>query len=222
MKNSVIVTATVALAMMLSGCSALKVTSSEEAGSKPAQVGIDDGSSTASATPTQAQIPDGMAETPVELGDECPVDVSLAMGPEWMDESGYDGYRLFSSDTDAIITVNCFEDDESSAKDLIDKARERMFSTSGSTKVSDATGALEGGEYWTVHGRLSGDDMRAVNKQESVFFGVVAGVSVDGTLFKVSVDMLAPADDAKAAEEFRQMLPTVRLDDEELKAPTFT
>lgn len=222
MKNSALMTATVALAMMLSGCSALQVSSSEEAGTKPAHVGIDDGKSPAEATPTQAPIPAGMDETTVDLGGQCPVDVSLAMGAEWTEEVGYDGYRLFTSDSDAIITLNCFEDDEASAKELVDKARERMFNTPGSTKVSDVTGSLDGGQYWVAHGSLAPEDMRAVDKQDSVFFGAVAGISVDGRLFKVSVDMLAPADDKAAVVEFRQMLPTVRIGDQELNAPDFT
>lgn len=50
-------------------------------------------------------------------------------------------------------------------------------------------------------------------------YGVVAGVSVDGRLFKVSVDMLAQADDTEARDQFRQMLPTVRLGDQVLTAP---
>ena len=66
---------------------------------------------------------------------------------------------------------------------------------------------------------LAPDDMRAVDKEESVIFGVVAGVSVDGRLFKVSVDMLARADDTEAQDQFRQMLPTVRLGDQLLTAP---
>lgn len=222
MKNNVLVTAMVGLAMILSGCSALKISSTEEAGPKPAHVGIDDGKSTAQPRPTKAQIPDGMTQTTVDLGSQCPVEVSFAVGPDWTDESGYDGYRLFTSDSEAIITVNCFEDDEPSASKLVDKARERMFSTPGSARASEAAGALDGGEYWVVHGRLAPEDMRAVDEQDSVFFGAVAGISVDGRLFKVSVDMLAPADEAEAAADFRQMLPTVRLDDQELRAPDLT
>ena len=99
------------------------------------------------------------------------------------------------------------------------KARERMFSTSGSSLGNESTGSLSGGEYWSFHGTLAPEDMRAVDKEESVIFGVVAGVSVDGRLFKVSVDMLARADDTEAQDQFRQMLPTVRLGDQLLTAP---
>jgi len=219
MKTRPLVAGAAALSLLLGGCSAIRVTSSEDAASKPAQVGISDGQSTASSEPTGVTIPEGMTETTVELGAECPVEVSLALGPDWVDSSGYEGYRLFTSDSEALITVNCYEDDEASAKELVDKSRERMFSTSGSAKVSDASGSLDGGEYWVVHGRLSAEDLRAVDEEDSTIFGVVAGVSVDGRLFKIAVDMLAQADDVQAQEQFKQMLPTVRLDGQVLESP---
>ena len=217
MKRSLVAVALV-LGLALSGCSAFRVSSSDEAGAKPANVGIGDGQSP-SPTETGPTVPDGMSETTVDLGGQCPVEVSLALSADWADGSGYDGYRLYESDSGAIITVNCLDDDESSPQALVDKARERMFSTSGSSLGSESTGSLSGGEYWSFHGTLAPDDMRAVDKEESVIFGVVAGVSVDGRLFKVSVDMLAQADDTEAQDQFRQMLPTVRLGDQLLTAP---
>ncbi|WP_098730892.1 hypothetical protein [Brevibacterium epidermidis] len=217
MKRS-LVAVVLALGLTLSGCSVFRVSSSDEAGSKPANVGIGDGQSP-SPTPTGPTIPEGMNETTVDLGGQCPVEVSLALSADWADGSGYDGYRLYEADSGAIITVNCLDDDESSPQELVDQARDRMFSTSGSSLGSESTGSLNGGEYWVFHGTLAPDDMRAVDKEDSVIFGAVAGVSVDGRLFKVSVDMLAQADDTESQDQFRQMLPTVRFDDQELKAP---
>ncbi|WP_181275406.1 hypothetical protein [Brevibacterium oceani] len=219
MKKRLLLVGVVAVSLLLGGCSALRVSSSDEAGSKPAGVGISDSSESRSPSPTGPTVPQGMTETTVDLGSSCPVEVSLAIGADWSDGAGYDGYWLFETDTDAIVTVNCLDEDDESVQELMDKARERMFSTSGSTKISEASGSLDGGEYWTVYGTLAPEDMRAVENEASVMFGVVAGISVDGRLFKVSVDMLAPADDETADEEFRQMLPTVRLDGQELKAP---
>src|SRR5699024_12577017 len=92
----------------------------------------------------------------------------------------YEGYRLFTTVSEALITVNCYEDDEGSAKKLVDKSRERMFSTSGSAKVSEASGSLDGGEYWVVHGKLAAEDMRAVDEEDSTIFGAVPGLTVDG------------------------------------------
>lgn len=219
MKRRSLTAVMLGLSLVLSGCSAIKVSSSGDGASKPANVGINDGESTPSPSTPEATIPAGMTETTVELGAECPVDVSLALGSSWADGVGYDGYRLFTSESEAIITVNCLEEDGSSAQQLVDKARERMFDTAGSTRVNEVTGSLDGGQYWTFHGTLAPEDMRAVDKQDSTMFGVVAGVSVEGRLFKVSVDMLAPTDDEEAQDDFRQMLPTVRLGDQVLKAP---
>src|SRR5699024_1604080 len=86
-----------ALRLLLGWCWALRVRRSEAAASKPAQVGISDEKSTASPSPTGVTIPEGMTETTVELGAECPVEVSLALGPDWADGSGYEGYRLFTT-----------------------------------------------------------------------------------------------------------------------------
>jgi hypothetical protein len=219
MKKRLLLVGTLAGSLLLSGCSALKITSADDSEAKPAHVGISESAAKPSPTETGPTIPAGMKETTVDLGASCPVDVRLAFGSDWSDGSGYDGYRLYTSESEAIVTVNCFDSDDDSAKELVDKERERMFDTSGSVKVSEASGSLDGGEYLTVYGTLASEDMRAVDDEESEFFGVVAGISVDGRLFKVSVDMLAQADDTKAIDEFTQMLPTVRLGGQDLKAP---
>ncbi|SDS83780.1 hypothetical protein SAMN04489752_2647 [Brevibacterium siliguriense] len=216
--NRSLAAAALVLGVTLSGCSAFRVSSSDEAGSKPASVGVGDGQSP-SPKATGPTIPNGMSETTVDLGGQCPVEVSLVLGADWADGSGYDGYRLYQAESGAIITFNCFDDDESSPQGVVEKARERMFSTSGSSLGGESTGSLSGGEYWVFHGTLAPDDMRAVDKEDSVIFGAVGGVSVDGRQFKVSVDMLAQADDTEAQDQFRQMLPTVRFGDQVLKAP---
>src|SRR5699024_7120647 len=90
MKTGPLAAGAAALSLLLGGCSAIKVSSSEDAASKPAQVGISDEKSTASPSPTGVTIPEGMTETTVELGAECPVEVSLALGPDWADGSGYE------------------------------------------------------------------------------------------------------------------------------------
>ena len=74
MKRS-LVAVVLALGLTLSGCSAFRVSSSDEAGSKPANVGIGDGQSP-SPTPTGPTIPEGMNETTVDLGGQCPVEVT--------------------------------------------------------------------------------------------------------------------------------------------------
>src|SRR5699024_10984974 len=184
MKTRPLVAGAAALSLLLGGCSAIKVSSSEDAASKPAQVGISDEKSTASPRPTGATIPAGMSETTVALGAECPVEASLAVGADWASGSGYAAYRRFPTAPTEYSTVNCYEHDEGSAKKLVDKSGERMFSSSGSAKLSDASGSLDGGEYWVVHGKLAAEDMRAVDEEDSTIFGVVAGISVDGRLFK--------------------------------------
>src|SRR5699024_11766075 len=95
-------------------------------------------------------------------------------------------YRLCYNDSETFKSDKCYNDNEVSAKKLVDKSRERMFITSGSAKLSEASGSLDGGEYWVVHGKLAAEDMRAVDEEDSTIFGVVAGISVDGRLFKVA------------------------------------
>lgn len=218
MRRLTLLTAPLALSLLIAGCSAVKITSSSESQSKPVNVGISDGS--ASPDPSQTPtVPAGMSEETIDLGSECPVTVSLALDEGWSDDGSYDGYQLFSTDTGAIITINCFADDESSAQDLVAKAQERMFSEKGSTKVSEKTGQLDGGQYWSFHGRLSADDLRAIDHTESVIYGVVGGIAKDGRLHKVTIDMLAQKSDTKTQDEFAQILPTVRFGAESVAAP---
>ena len=85
-----------------------------------------------------------------------------------------------------------------------------MFSTSGS-HWAESTGSLR--EYWSS-GTLAPDDMRAVDKERSVIFGAVAGVSVDGRLFR-SASTCSQAMTAISGSVPTD-LPTVRFDDQEL------
>lgn len=190
MKRSILLAAPLALALLISGCSAVKISSTSESRSKPADVGISHGSDPPAPNQTPT-LPAGMNLTTVNLGSECPVEVSLALDEGWDDEASYDGYQLFSSDTGAIIMINCFADVESSAQALVEKAQERMFAEAGSAKISEKAGQVEGGQYWVFHGSLAAEDIRAVEHDESVIYGVVSGISEDGRLQKVSVDMLA-------------------------------
>lgn len=218
MKRSILLAAPLALALLISGCSAVKISSTSESRSKPADVGISDGSDSPAPNQTPT-MPAGMNLTTVNLGSECPVEVSLALDEGWDDEASYDGYQLFASDTGAIITINCNADDESSPQALVEKAQERMFAEAGSAKISERVGQVEGGQYWVFHGSLASEDMRAVDHHESVIYGMVSGISRDGRLHKVSVDMLAQKSDTETQDEFAQILPTVRLGDEELATP---
>lgn len=209
----------VACSLLVSGCSALKI-STADGDSGPGRIGISSGEQDPQPEEsTAAALPEGMEMVTADLGSECPIEMSLAMDSSWSDGAGFDGYQLFSKDSGAIITLNCNEDSDESPQAVIDSAKRQMFSESGSTNLGEKSGSLPGGQYWTFHGDLAAADLRAVDGEESVMYGVVGGISKDGRLYKVTVDMLAQASDTETDQAFAQMLPTVRIDDQELEAP---
>lgn len=221
MQRTLLPTGVLVLGLCLTGCSALKVDTAE-GDSQPVSVGIDDGSEAQTPQKSAAPaIPAGMTEVSVDLGPECPIEVQLAMSGGWNDDLGYDSYQLYSRDNGAIITVNCYEDD-GTGREIVDAARERTFPESGSNLMDETTGTVRGGSYWTFHGLLDGQEMRAIDETESVIYGAVAGISDNGRVYKVSVEMVTVADDQATAGLYVQMLPTVSVDDQVLESPTLS
>lgn len=212
-------TGLLALTVVLSGCSAMRV-STNEGDSAPVKVGVGDGStSTPSAESGVGAIPPGMTEQTIDVGQSCPVPIAIAMDDEWSDSTGYDGYRLFERGPGALMTVNCYEDDDITPADVVKSAQDTTFDSAGSQMSSEETGQVTGGEYWTFTGTLGPDDMRSVESSESLIYGVAAGVQVEGRQFKVTLEMVVKSEDQATADVFATMLPTVRLADENLTPP---
>lgn len=222
MYRSLLLAGLMMLGLSLSGCSALHV-STVEGGSPPVSVGIDDGSEdeTPQETDTPA-IPPGMTEVTVNLGPECPIKVQLAMDGQWNDDLAYDSYQLYTRDDGSIITVNCYAAEGETPQSIIDTAQEQTFGESKSSILEEKSGTVAGGDYWTVHGLLARQEVRAIDETESVLFGAVAGISDNGRLYKVSVEMVTVADNQATADLFAQMLPSVSFADQVLDSPAFS
>lgn len=163
-----------------------------------------------------------MAEVAVDLGPECPIKVQLAMDGQWNGDLSYDSYQLYTRDDGAIITVNCNEAEGETAQSIIDTAQEQTFGESRSSILEEKTGTVTGGKYWTVHGELARQEIRAIDETESLLFGAIAGISDNGRLYKVSVEMVTVARDQATADLFAQMLPTVRFADQVLDSPALS
>ncbi|SMX96399.1 MULTISPECIES: hypothetical protein [Brevibacterium] len=222
MHRSLLLASVIVLGLSLTGCSALRV-STAEGDSRPVSVGIDDGSvgETPQETDTPA-IPAGMTQVRVDLGPECPIKVQMAMDGEWNDDLAYDSYQLYSRDHGAIITVNCYEAGDDTAQSIIDTAQEQTFGESRSSVLEETSGTVTGGVYWTVHGLLARQEIRAIDESESVLFGAIAGISVDGRLYKVSVEMVTVTSDQATSDLYAQMLPTVSFADQVLDSPALS
>lgn len=208
-----------AFSVLATGCSALRV-STGEGESGPVNVGVGEGAS-GSADPSASvgSVPPGMAEVSVDLGTTCPIPVSLAMDAEWNGDTGYDGFRLFTRGSGAIITVNCYLTDDAAPEAVVESARNSAFSESGSRVLAEETGEITGGSYWTVRGYLGPEEMAAIDGAESTLYAAVVGVRSEGRQYKVSVDMVAERDDAASRAQFEQMLPTVTVDGQRLTPP---
>lgn len=194
--------------LLATGCSALKVSTTEQ-NSRPVEVGLRD-SGQATPDPTEDAIPDGMREVAVDLGDECPITVEFAIDRRWGDGMGYSGYWVYSNGDARLISVNCYAWGGTKPQDVTDEAMDVTFSESGSRVVSEKVGDTPGGVFWTVQGVLGPSEVRSIEGAESVLYGAVAGIRDDGRLYKVSVEMVAKSDDAEAAAVYALMLPTVR------------
>lgn len=160
-----------------------------------------------------------MTEVTVDLGPECPIKVQMAMDGQWDDNLAYDSYQLYTRDDGSIITVNCYSAEGETAQSIIDTAQEQTFGESKSSILEEKSGTVTGGEYWTVHGLLARQEIRAIDQTESVLFGAIAGISDNGRLYKVSVEMVTLAHDQATADLFAQMLPTVSFADQVLDPP---
>lgn len=222
MHRSLLLASVIVLGLSLTGCSALRV-STAEGDSRPVSVGIDDGSEGETPQETDAPaIPAGMTQVRVDLGPECPIKVQMAMDGEWNDDLAYDSYQLYSRDHGAIITVNCYEAGDDTAQSIIDTAQEQTFGESRSSVLEETSGTVTGGVYWTVHGLLARQEIRAIDETESVLFGAIAGISVDGRLYKVSVEMVTVTSDQATADLYAQMLPTVSFAGQVLDSPALS
>ena len=222
MYRSLVLAGVLVLGMFLSGCSALRV-STDEGDSRPVSIGIDDGSEDETEHgPDGPVIPSGMTQVTVDLGPECPIEVQLAMGSGWNDDMAYDSYQLYSRDNGAIITVNCYEDGDEAAQNIVDTAQEQTFGESRSSILEEKSGTVPGGVYWTFHGLLAPQEIRAIDETKSVLYGAVAGISDNGRLYKVSVEMTTVASDEATADLYAQMLPTVSFAGQVLESPALS
>lgn len=219
MYRSLLLASLMVLGLSLSGCSALRV-STAEGDSRPVSVGINDGSD--KETPQETDIPaipPGMTEVTVDLGPECPIKVQMAMDGQWDDDLAYDSYQLYTRDDGSIITVNCYAAEGETAQSIIETAQEQTFGESRSSILEEMSGTVTGGQYWTVYGLLARQEVRAIDETESVLFGAIAGISDNGRLYKVSVEMVTVAHNQSTADLFSQMLPTVRFAAQVLDSP---
>ncbi|MDN6529891.1 MAG: hypothetical protein L0K67_12585 [Brevibacterium sp.] len=222
MYRSLLLAGVLVLGLFLSGCSALRI-STDEGESRPVSVGIDDGSQAETPRePDDPALPSGMAQVTVDLGPECPIEVQLAMGGGCNDDLPNDRYQLYSRHNGAIITVNCYEDGDETAQSIVETAQEQTFGESRSSILEEKSGTVTGGVYWSFHGLLAPQEIRAIDETKSVLYGAVAGIADNGRVYKVSVEMVTVASDQATADLYAQMLPTVSFAGQVLESPALS
>lgn len=216
-----------ALGVLLSGCSALQVRT-EDKDSGPVRVAVKEnagGDPTPSGDPTEAGVPEGMSKTSLNLGAKCPVDLSFALADDWTESSSNDEFRVFSrgdsigeNDTILVSCSDAFDDD---AESVVEAKRDYGFSEKGSQVLAEKMGTLGAGAYWSFQGLLGPDEIYALNRQPTVMYGVQSGYKINGRLVNIFIEMRSLESKPEAAEEFKQMLPTVAIGGEQVPAPTF-
>lgn len=217
---------TFAVIVFLSGCSVLQIrTEDKEAG--PARIAVEKtAGAQPTADPTDAGIPEGMTKKAISFGDGCPVDVSFALGEDWTEGSGSTSkFHVFTRGTDStdsdVVLASCSDEYGSSAQEVVDAKRRYNFSEQDSQVLSERTGSLDAGEYWSFQGELGPTEILAINSEPTLMYGVQTGYKINGRLVNLSIEMRALKSHAKAAEELEKMLTTVTIDGQRVPAPNF-
>src|SRR5699024_4723806 len=215
-----------AVIVFLSGCSVLQIrTEDKEAG--PARIAVEKTAGAQPAPdPTEAGIPAGMTKKAISFGDGCPVDVSFPLGEDWTHGSGSTSkLHVFTPGTDStdsdVVLASCSDEDGSSAQEVVDAKRRYNFSEQDSQVLSERTGSLDAGEYWSFQGELGPTEILAINSEPTLMYGVQTGYKINGRLVNLSIEMRALKSHAKAAEELEKMLTTVTIDGQRVPAPNF-
>ena len=220
-----VVAGSAAATLLLSGCSVLQIRTAERE-SGPIRVAVEqEAGEEPTDDPTGPTIPEGMEIKRLNLGAECPVDVSFALGSDWYEGSSTPAFVVFSrgssiTDSDTII-VSCNEAFDDSPKAVIDAKKQYSFSEQGSTVTAERTGSIGSGYFWSFQGVLGESEIFAINQQPTIMYGARIGYQTNGRLVDIAVEMRALQSDEAAAEDFQQMLPTLQLDGETVPSPTF-
>lgn len=211
-------------ALVLSGCSALQVrTADRESG--PLTVGVQTGAGEDLASESAGPVvPAGMERITRDLGAECPVRVSFAIGPDWTEENSnpqfvtfYRGTTIAESD---VIIVSCSQAFDDSPEAVVTVKRQYAFSRQGSTVTAERTGTVGAGSYWSFQGVLGPDEIFAIDRKATAIYGARIGYRTNGRLVDLGIEMRALDTDTAAAEDFRQMLPTLEIDGMAVPTPT--
>lgn len=211
------------LGLVLSGCSALQIRTAER-NSGPVRVAVQESAGESPTTaPPEDGIPDGMKEVSVNLGAECPVDVSLAMADGWSQSSSTAEFHSFSRGTSVadndVVLISCTQAYDESPQSVVEAKKKFSFSKKGSSVVSERTGGLAAGYYWSFHGVLGPSEIFAIDQKPTLMYGARIGYRANGRLVEIGVEMRALESDTAAAKEFEKMLPTVTIDEAEVPAP---
>lgn len=213
------------LSLVISGCSALQIRTAER-DSGPVRVAVKKNvGENPTTAPADDGIPDGMKKVSRNLGAECPVDVSIAMTDGWSEGSSGDEFHSFSRgetpiESDSVL-ITCSKGYEDSPQSIVDAKKKFTFSEPKSTVTAQRTGNLAAGYYWTFQGELGPQEIVAINKKQTVMYGARIGYKTNGRVVEIGVEMRSLKSNTEAAEEFKQMLPTLTIDDEKVPAPRF-
>lgn len=216
---------TVVLGIGLSGCSALQIHTAEM-DAAPVRVAVQDqpgGEPTAE--PTEGGIPDGMTMETINLGDICPVDVGFALGEDWTAGSSSEQFHVYSrgtsvTDSDMII-INCSEAYDDSAQAVVDAKKNYAFSEKDSQVQAERMGTITAGTFWSYQGVLGPTEILSINQKPTVMYGAQIGYKVNGRLVNISIEMRSLATNTEAAEQFKQMLPTLEIEGQRVPTPQF-
>lgn len=216
---------TIVLGIGLSGCSALQIHTAEK-DSAPVRVAVQDHPGTEpSADPTEDGVPEGMTMETVNLGATCPVELGFALGGDWTAGSSSEQFHAYSRGTSVtesdMIIVTCNEAYDDSAQAVVDAKKNYAFSEKDSQVQAERMGTITAGTFWSYQGVLGPTEILAIGQKPTVAYGTQLGYTVNGRLVNISIEMRSLETNTAAAEDFKQMLPTLEIEGERVPSPQF-
>ena len=191
-------------AVLLAGCGALQVRTSEE-GSGAMGVRV---AETAGPEPTPTEtgpaIPDGYTLTHVPFQGGCAVPIQVVLPDSFSVNASSESYVAFTAQTPALdqpsIEVYCTSDAYAeSAVDHIETSRNYSYTETGTTRLAERKGQLGNGYFWSYQIDLSPQEIFA-GQVQTMMYGALVGYTAEGRLYSIRYSASTRTDDADGRE----------------------
>lgn len=203
-------------AVLLAGCGAFQVRTSEEGGGAMGVRVAQTAGPTPTPTETGPAIADGYKLVDVPFTDECGVPMRVAIPEEFSVGSSAGDYATFIGGTTALdaptIAIYCSDSVFSeTAAEHIEATRNYAYKETGTTKISERKGQFGNGYFWSYQVDMSPREIFAGTAQ-TMLYGADIAYTADGRLFTLKYAATAPTDDVEGQQLLQPAADFVEVD----------